>query len=123
MIQLIRVALFAACYSIASLALADASGTWTASFETQVGTQEYTFEFEVQGDVLTGTVKSNLLGEGEIEDGKVDGDTITFVENGTYQGMPLTFTYTGEVVGDEEIRFSRLLEGFEAEEFVATRPD
>jgi len=123
MIRSIRAAFFAACCSIAGIALADANGTWTASFETQVGTQEYTFEFKVEGDVLTGMTKSNLLGENEIADGKVDGDTITFTETGNYQGMPLTFTYTGEVMGDEEIHFTRALEGFEAEEFVAKRPD
>jgi hypothetical protein len=122
MIRSIQTVILAAGCSIASLALADASGTWTASFETQVGTQEYTFELEVAGDMLTGMTKSNMLGENELVDGKVDGNTITFIENGTYQGMPLTFTYTGEVDGDE-IRFSRLLEGFEAEEFVAKRAE
>ena len=121
--KLIRVALFTACCSIAAIALADANGMWKASFETQVGTQEYTFEFKVDGDKLTGMTKSNLLGENEIADGKVDGNTITFTETGNYQGMPLTFTYTGEVIGDEEIRFTRALEGFEAEEFVAKRPE
>jgi hypothetical protein len=122
MIRSIQTVILAAGCSIATLALADASGTWTASFETQVGTQEYTFELEVAGDMLTGMTKSNMLGENELVDGKVDGNTITFIENGTYQGMPLTFTYTGEVDGDE-IRFSRLLEGFEAEEFVAKRAE
>ena len=122
MYKMTRAAFFAALCTVTSLALADADGTWTASFETQVGTQEYTFEFEVQGNVLTGMLKSNMLGENEIVDGKVDGSTITFVENGTYQGMPLTFTYTGEV-GDDEISFTRVLEGLAAEEFVATRPE
>jgi hypothetical protein len=107
--------------AVGSVALADANGTWIASFETQVGTQNYTFELAVDGDTLTGMAKSNLLGEVVLEEGKVDGNTIMFVENGTYQGMPLTFRYTGEMVGDDEIHFSRVLMGFEAEEFVATR--
>jgi hypothetical protein len=34
--------------------------------------------------------------------------------------MPLTFNYSGELVG-EEIRFKRELMGFPAEEFVAKR--
>lgn len=121
MIKLIRVALVTVLCAVGSVALADASGTWTASFDTQVGTQTYTFELAVDGDMLTGMAKSNLLGEVVLADGKVDGNTITFVENGTYQGMPLTFRYTGEMVSDDEIRFSRVLMGFEAEEFVATR--
>ena len=49
---------------------ADISGTWTASFETQVGTQTYTYTFKVEGTKLTGTAKSNL-GEGTIDMGTV----------------------------------------------------
>ena len=121
MIKLIRVALVTALCVVGSVAFADASGTWTASFDTQVGTQNYTFELKVDGDMLTGMAKSNLVGDVVLENGKVDGDTITFVENGTYQGMPVSFSYTGEMVGDDEIHFSRVMMGFPAEEFVATR--
>ena len=78
---------------------------------------------EVQGGTLTGMAKSNLVGEVVLSDGKVDGNKITFVESGTYQGMPITFNYTGEMVGDDEIRFSRVLMGFEPEEFVAMRTE
>jgi len=99
---------------------ADVSGTWTASFETQVGTQNYTYELHVQGATLTGTAKSNLVGDVVLSDGKVDGNKISFVEKGTYQGMPLTFNYSGEIVGDE-IHFKRELMGFPPEEFVAKR--
>src|SRR5687767_13479887 len=41
----------------------------------EVGEQQYTFEFTVKGTTLTGTAKSNLLGENTISDGKVDGQT------------------------------------------------
>ena len=99
---------------------ADVSGTWTASFDTQVGKQTYTYVLKVDGAALTGTAKSNLIGDSTLSDGKVDGNKISFVEKGTYQGMPLQFNYTGELAGDE-IRFKRELMGFPAEEFVATR--
>jgi hypothetical protein len=99
---------------------ADVSGTWTASFDTQVGKQTYTYTLKVEGAVLSGTAKSNLIGDSTLSDGKVDGNKISFVEKGTYQGMPLQFNYTGELAGDE-IRFKRELMGFPAEEFVATR--
>ena len=62
-----------------ALAAGDVSGTWTATFETQVGTQNYTYEFQVQGAQLTGKAKS-ANGEVAIENGKVDGDKISFVE-------------------------------------------
>jgi hypothetical protein len=99
---------------------ADVSGTWSASFETQVGTQTYTYELHAQGNVLTGKTKGNLTGENAISDGKVDGNKISFVEKATYQGMPLVFNYTGELKGDQ-IHFKRELMGFPAEEFDAKR--
>ena len=99
---------------------ADVSGTWTASFDTQVGKQEYTYTLKLEGAAVTGTAKSNLIGDSTLADGKVDGNKISFVEKGTYQGMPLQFNYTGELVGDE-IRFKRELMGFPAEEFDAKR--
>jgi hypothetical protein len=121
MTKLIRAIVLAALCAVSAFAYAaDATGTWTASFETQVGTQTYTYELMVQGAALSGNAKSNLLGESVLADGKVDGNKISFVEKGTYQGMPLTFNYTGELVGDE-IHFKRELMGFPAEEFVAKR--
>jgi hypothetical protein len=116
------VALVAFCVASAlAYAAANGSGTWTASFSTQVGQQDYTYEFHVDGMKLTGKAKSNLMGEVELTDGKVDGNTITFVENGMYQGMPVSFSYTGEIVGNDEIHFKRVLMGFDPEEFVAKR--
>src|SRR5690242_2850733 len=66
---------------------ADITGTWTTSFESQVGTQTYTYNITVAGGALTGHAKSNL-GEGDIS-GTVDGDKVTFVENLHYQDMVL----------------------------------
>jgi hypothetical protein len=99
---------------------ADVTGTWTASFETQIGVQSYTFEFKVDGAALTGTAKS-ANGEYAIEEGKVDGNAISFVENMNYQGMPLKMTYTGNVVSDNEIQFTRDVAGIAQETFVAKR--
>jgi hypothetical protein len=99
---------------------ANVAGTWTASFDTQVGKQEYTYTFKVEGGTLTGTAKGNLIADSMLSDAKIDGNTITFVEKGSYMGMPLEFKYSGEVAGDE-IKFKRELMGFPAEEFVAKR--
>jgi hypothetical protein len=120
MTKLIRTILLATLCVVGGLAHADAGGMWTASFETQVGTQTYTYTFKVDGAVLTGTAKGNLIADSMLSDGKVDGNKITFVEKGTYMGMPLTFNYSGELAGDE-IKFKRELMGFPAEEFVAKR--
>ena len=119
--RLSRALVFAALTGVAVVAFgADAGGTWTASFDTQVGKQEYTYTFQVTGAALTGTAKGNLVTDSVLSDGKVDGNKISFVEKGSYMGMPLVFNYTGELVGDE-IKFKRELMGFPAEEFVAKR--
>jgi len=119
--KLSRALVFTVLAGAAGLALgADASGTWTASFDTQVGKQEYTYVFQVKGGTLTGTAKGNLITDSVLSDGKVDGGKISFVEKGTYMGMALTFNYTGELKGDQ-IHFKRELMGFPAEEFDAQR--
>ena len=104
-----------------SMRAADPSGRWAATFMTQVGEQVYTYEFIVKGTTLTGTAKGSLTGEGKISDGKVDGDTITFVENTTYMGMPLAFNYTGKMTSADTIELSRTLMDFEAEKATAKR--
>lgn len=98
---------------------ADASGTWKASFDTQVGVQNYTYTFQVDGNKLTGRAKSDN-GDTEITEGKINGDTITFVENLNYQGMQLRIEYTGKLTGDE-IKFYRKIADVATEELVAKR--
>jgi hypothetical protein len=121
MAKLIGTIVFAALCAVSGLAwAAEIDGSWTASFDTQVGAQTYTYTFKADGMTLTGTAKGSLIADSALSDGKIDGNTITFVEKGTYMGMPLTFNYSGELVGDE-IRFKRELMGFPAEEFVAKR--
>jgi hypothetical protein len=105
--------------AVAAAPSADISGTWTTSFDSQVGTQTYTYEFKVEGETLTGQAKSNL-GEGGLS-GTVDGDKVTFVENLDYQGQALAITYTGQIVSADEIRFKRDVAGAGGEEFTATR--
>lgn len=46
--------------------------------------------------------------EAELKDGKVDGDTVSFVELLDFQGNELRITYTGKLSADgNEIRFTR----------------
>ncbi len=75
--------------ALATLRAADPSGRWTATFPTDIGEQQYTFEFQVKGTTLTGTIKGNLTGESPVTEGKIDGDTITFVESTSFMEMPL----------------------------------
>lgn len=104
-----------------SLSAADVTGRWTAAFETEVGEQRYTFEFVVKGTQLTGTAKSELLGNNEIQDGKVDDTTISFVENASFEGMPLRISYTGTMTSADEIAFVRNVADLATEKLVARR--
>lgn len=99
---------------------ADVSGTWTASFDTQVGQQNYTYTFVVKGTELTGRAKS-ANGDSEITEGKIDGSTISFVENLKFQGMDLRIVYKGTMASDNEIKFTRTVAEIIMEEFVAKR--
>jgi len=100
---------------------ADPSGRWAATFTSQVGEQVYTYDFIVKGTTLTGTAKGNLTGESEIAEGKIDGDTITFVENSSFMEMPLRFVYSGTMTSADEIEFTRTLMDFAPEKLVAKR--
>jgi len=105
---------------IASVGAADITGKWTATFDTQIGQQHYTYTFDVKGSQVTGKAKSDN-GETDIKDGKVMGDTVTFVENLEFQGMTIRIEYTGKIVSDDEIKFTRKVAEFATEELVAKR--
>ncbi len=98
---------------------ADVAGKWTATFDTQVGPQHYVYDFKVTGATVTGTAKSDM-GDVVIKDGKIEGDTISFVENLKVQDMDIAIAYTGKIAGDE-IRFTRKVGDFAVEELVAKR--
>ena len=79
---------------------ADVAGTWKASIETPNGAIETSFIFKVDGDKLTGTV-TGPGGEQTISDGKVDGDTLTFVVAANFNGNEFKLNYKGKVAGNE----------------------
>lgn len=109
-----------AVFATAAVAQApNISGSWNASFDSQVGKQTYVYTLKADGGTVTGHAKSNL-GEGDIK-GTVSGNTVTFVENLNYQDMPLAITYTGQIVSADEIKFKRDVGGQGGEEFTATR--
>ena len=80
---------------------ADVTGKWTAEIKTQNGdTRTQTFNLKQDGSALTGTV-SSPMGETQITDGKVDGDTISFVVKVERNGNEFKTPYTGKVSGSE----------------------
>jgi hypothetical protein len=101
-------------------AAVDISGKWTATFDTQIGEQKYTYTFQVKGSELTGTAVSNL-GTAVIKNGKVDGDTVTFLEELDFMGMLLEISYTGKLVSEDQIDFTRQVADVATEKLVAKR--
>ena len=111
-----------AALSLSALA-ADVTGTWKAEFETQRGLQKYTFTLKQDGATVTGKASVEREGEkrdAEFKDGKVDGDTVTFVEPLKIQDNEINITYTGKVSGNE-IRFTRKVGDFGSSEATAKR--
>jgi len=95
-----RLLFLLAAVALAAFA-ADVSGTWKGTADTPNGKTERTFVFKVAGDKLTGETSSDMLGKSTIENGKVDGDNITFTITVKYQDMELKLNYSGKISGDE----------------------
>lgn len=100
-------------------AWADATGKWTAEFETAIGQQKYTFDLKVDGSKLTGTATSPR-GTQEIKEGKVTGDDVSFVEMLDLEGQQIRIEYTGKVSGDE-MKLTRKVGDFGQSEATAKR--
>ena len=79
---------------------ADISGNWKGTAETPNGAIERTFVFKVDGNKLTGETTSSRFGKSTIEDGKVDGDDVSFTLTVNVQGTEGKVIYKGKVDGD-----------------------
>jgi hypothetical protein len=102
---------------------ADVTGKWTATFDTQVGPQKYTFQLKAEGDKVTGKAlfeRMGQTGEADLLEGKLAGDQISFVETFDAMGNSVRIEYQGTVKGDE-IAFTRKVGDFATEQFVARR--
>ena len=123
-----KVSLLLIClFAIAGLALAQAKvdGKWNIEITTQRGTQMQTLTLKADGAKLTGTVEG--MGRGgptttPIEEGALNGNTVTFKTKQMGRGGEVTLKWTGAVSGDE-IKFKREQEGGQGmpQEFTAKR--
>jgi enterochelin esterase-like enzyme len=108
--------------SLSALA-ADIAGTWKAEFNTQRGLQKYTFTLKQDGTKVTGKASVERDGEkreAELKEGKIEGDTVTFVEPLKIQDNEVNITYTGKISGNE-IKFTRKVGDFGSSEATARR--
>ena len=108
--------------SLSALA-AEITGTWKAEFSTQRGLQKYTFTLKQDGTSVTGKANVERDGEkreAELKEGKVEGDTVAFVEPLKVQDNEIKITYTGRISGNE-IKFTRKVGDFGSSEATAKR--
>ena len=102
---------------------ADISGKWVAAIQTGIGEMNYTFDFKVEGEKLTGRAVMSMGGnssESDLTEGSVKGDQLSFVETLKVQGKELRVEYKGKISGDE-IRGARQVGSYGNEDFVAKR--
>jgi len=101
----------------------DFTGTWKSEFNTQIGVQKYSYVLRQEGTKVSGKAHSEIgdqKKESEVTEGKVDGETISFVELLNYQGNDLRISYVGKLAGNE-IKFTRTVGDFAKEELTAKR--
>lgn len=109
--------------SITTLRAGDATGTWNAEFDTQIGRQKYSYTLKQDGDKLTGKATAEARGqtrETELMEGKVEGDKITFVEMLNFGGNEIRITYTG-TIAEGELKLSRAVGDIAKEDIVAKK--
>ena len=73
-------------------------GNWKGTRETPNGTFEVNYTFKVEGNVVTGTWKTQF-GEAKLEDGKIDGKQFSY----TISFNDTKLSSTAELINDNEI--------------------
>src|SRR4051812_42506225 len=79
---------------------ADATGTWKWSVERNGQTFETTLKLKQDKDKLTGTITGRNNTETMIEDGKVEGDDVSFQVTREFNGNKIVQKYKGKLSGD-----------------------
>ncbi len=92
------------------LAAADVTGKWTAEVPGRGGNMmKVNMNLKADGEKLTGTV-GGRMGDAEISDGKIDGQSISFTVVREFQENKITQSYKGKLDGDV-IHFSVTIVG------------
>ncbi len=73
-------------------------GKWNITIKTPMGDQNATLTLKQDGSALTGEM-SGAAGSSAIENGKVDGDTLSWHAKVT-SPMPITLEFAGKTEGD-----------------------
>jgi hypothetical protein len=102
---------------------AEVTGQWKSEFTSPIGQLKYTYDLKADGDKVTGKAIRELEGqktETEIKEGKVSGNSVSFVELLKFNDQDIRIEYTGKFA-DDEIKFTRKVGDFATMEIVAKR--
>ncbi len=83
-------------FSLMAFAAEDANGNWKTTIETPNGSQTQTFALKVDAGKVTGTIGSEMMGNLQIADGKIEGDKISFSVSTNFGAI----RYAGTISGD-----------------------
>ena len=78
---------------------ADITGKWTGKMETPNGSRDVTMTFQAAGATLTGSV-SGRNGDTPIENGKIEGDSISFTVTRKFNDREMKSNYKGTISGE-----------------------
>jgi len=118
---MIKRSVLLAVLSALTLSAADITGTWKASAKAPSGggTIKRSFFFKQDGTKLTGKTSSDRWPTSAIENGKIEGDTLSFTLTVDVEFGKVKVSFTGRVQGDV-INMTAMTAG-NPFDFVATR--
>ena len=122
-VKTIGLAAFSLTLVGSALAQNDIAGTWKSQFDSQLGTQKYTFAFKLDGANLTGRAiseRENATNDVAITNAKIDKDKVSFSEPLKIQDNDVVVEYSGTIAGDE-IKLHRKIGDFAEYDIVAKR--
>jgi hypothetical protein len=91
---------------------ADVSGTWQVAVETSQGSGTPTIVLQQQGEKLTGTFNSQILGEAKLT-GTVKGSAIEFAFEADAGGQTLKVIYKGTIESPTAMKGTAVYAGFD----------
>lgn len=86
--------------SVAGLRAAEIDGKWKAEVPGRDGAVPVTFDLRAEGQTLTGSISADVIGDTEIQEGKLDGKTVSFVQVLARGQRQIRFKYEGKLAGD-----------------------
>lgn len=86
--------------AVGSLRAAGIDGQWQAEVPGRDGPVPVTFNLKAEGQTLTGSISADVIGDTEIQAGKVDGEAVSFVQVLARGQRQIRFKYEGKLAGD-----------------------